>query len=156
MIPVVDTSSFIDLFKWYNPNVFPGLWREFHALVDSQGMTSVIQVLEELRRGSSTDEARKWAAKNKGMFPPPTALEMTFFARVNRVPQFRDAVPEDITGTDVKADLFLIARANAVGGMVITQERSSTRGYKIPDICNHFGVLCGTLDDMMVALGWRF
>ena len=57
MTYVIDTSSFIDLFQYYDRGVFPSLWRRFEELVNRRILISVIQVKQELRREKHADEA---------------------------------------------------------------------------------------------------
>ena len=153
---VIDSSSIIDLFRWYNQTLFPTLWQYFRELVSREEITSVVQALEELKRGSEGDSARQWALLQESLFETPSSIEMGFFQDVYKISKFRGAIPMDITSNDAKADVFLIARANTVGGMVITQEKYKSHGDKIPNICEHFDIPCGTLEDMMLSEGWSF
>ena len=57
------------------------------------------------------------------------------------------------------ADPFLVGAAASVGAMVVTQETpagNSRKKVKIPDACEHLGVLWEHTFDMMRSLGARF
>ena len=54
------------------------------------------------------------------------------------------------------ADPFVIARAAVEGGIVVTMEQLKPKAAKIPNICQHFGIQCLTLDEFMEAEGWEF
>ena len=82
------------------------------------------------------------------IFEKPTMMRTIY--------KFEDVVKEETDETDETADPFLIARARNVDGMVITQERERGNRVRIPRICNHFDIECGTLDDLMENEGWSF
>ena len=54
------------------------------------------------------------------------------------------------------ADAFIIARAHAIGGTVVTMERFKPNAVKIPNICEHFKVPYLDLEGFMEAEGWEF
>ena len=158
MTYVVDTSSFIDLFQYYDRGVFPSLWQEFEELVDRRMLVSVIQVQEELQREKYGDQASKWAGQPsvRELFKSPTVEEMKFLRSEFASSKFRDAVPQHIRSTNEKADIYLIARARVSGGIVVTEERYKPQGTKIPTICKDFNIDCMNLLGMMQRENWRF
>lgn len=158
MTYVFDTSSFIDLFRYYDRGVFPSLWQKFEALVDRRMLVSVIQVKEELRRERHGDQASNWAwqLNVRELFTSPTAAEMVFVSSELASSKFRDAVPEHLRSTNEKADIYLIARARISGGTVVTEERYKPQGTKIPTICKDFNIDCVNLLGMMHRENWRF
>lgn len=158
MTYVVDASSFIDLFRYYDRGVFPSLWQRFQQLVDSRTLVSVIQVKEELRREKHGDQASKWAWQPsvRDLFTSPTDEEMLFLRSELASSKFRDAVPQHLRSTKVKADIYLIARARVSGGVVVTEERYKPQGTKIPTICKDFNIDCVNLLGMMQRENWRF
>lgn len=155
---VVDTSSFIDLFQYYDRDVFPSLWREFEALVERRMLVSVIQVKDELRRERHGDQASIWASQPsvRELFASPTDEEMLFLRSELASSKFRDAVPQHLRSTNEKADIYLIARARVSGGIVVTEERYKPQGTKIPTICKDFNIGCVNLLGMMQRENWRF
>lgn len=158
MTYVVDTSSFIDLFQYYNRDVFPSLWQEFEVLVERRMLISVIQVKEELRREKHGDKASIWALQPsvRELFASPSDEEMEFLRSELAASKFRDAVPNHLRSTNEKADIYLIARARVSGGIVVTEERFKPQGTKIPTICNDFNIGCVNLLGMMQRENWRF
>src|SRR3546814_17273641 len=54
------------------------------------------------------------------------------------------------------ADPFVIAKAATEGRCVVTMELFKENGAKIPNICQHFGVDCLTLEAFMKRAGWQF
>ena len=49
----------------------------------------------------------------------------------------------------LNADPFIIARAKAIGGTVVTLEGEPPKGAKIPNICRHFGIPFLSLEGFM-------
>ncbi len=156
MIYVFDTSSFQQLFHCYHADRFPSLWRKFDELVERRAITSVENVMREISNRDKKHGELEWAQKHPDLFPRATADESQFFHQIYQIPQFRHVVPADIRDIDTPADPYLIARAKTIEGMIITQERQRGNRVGIPSICRHFGVNCGTLDDLMDAEGWSF
>lgn len=161
---VIDTSSWQQLFGCYRPDRFPTLWRLFDELVAGGGITSIRHVLREIENRDKHNGELEWAIAHLELFPSVNENESQFLRENYAVPRFshvirteiRDDEEEEDQDDDSDADPFLIARANAIDGMVITQERARGERVRIPTICNHFGIKCGTLDDLMELEGWSF
>ena len=158
MTYVVDTSSFIDLYQYYDRGVFPSLWQEFEALVERRMLVSVIQVKDELQRAKYGDLASDWAQQPsvRELFTSPTVEEMEFLRSELAASRFREVVPDHLRSTDEKADIYLIARARVSGGIVVTEERYKPQGIKIPTFCKDFSIDCVNLLGMMQRENWRF
>ncbi len=54
------------------------------------------------------------------------------------------------------ADPFVIAKANAIGGCVVTQEKFRKNAAKIPNICKHFEIRFTNLEGFMEKVDWIF
>jgi len=54
------------------------------------------------------------------------------------------------------ADAFIVARASAIGGTVVTLERLKPNAAKIPNICEHFKIPYLDLEGFMEEEGWLF
>ena len=54
------------------------------------------------------------------------------------------------------ADAFVVARAFASGGTVVTAEHLKPNAAKVPNICKHFGIPCLDLEGFMESEGWEF
>ena len=54
------------------------------------------------------------------------------------------------------ADAFVVARAYAIGGVVVTAEHLKPNAVKVPNICKHFGIQCVDLEGFMEMEGWSF
>ena len=163
---VIDTSSWQQLFGCYGRERFPTLWSQFGELVAGGKITSIRHVLREIENRNKNNGELEWANAHLELFPSLKENESQFLRKIYAVPRFRHVIPTEIRDddeeedqdedSDTDADPFLIARARAIAGMVITQERERGNRVRIPTICNQFGIKCGTLDDLMELEGWSF
>ena len=176
MIYVIDTSSWQQLFVCYRRIRFPTLWQSFDELVASGAIISVSHVLREIGNRDKKNGEFEWATANTNLFPDLNEEEIRFLRNIFQVPRFRHVVRDYLQDTnddenandfadahklkdektDESADPFLIARAKILDGMVITQERERGNRVRIPSICYHFDIACGTLDDLMEVENWSF
>src|SRR6185312_561596 len=144
---VFDTSPLSTLFKNYYPRRFPTLWKNFDALVGGGQLVSTREAHRELLDGPSP-EARAWAEANEALFSTPNAVEGAFVARIYGVAHFRQNIEQQkLLKGGRNADPFIIARAVAEGGTVVTMEQFKQNAAKIPNICRHFEVPCMTLEE---------
>lgn len=58
MIYVFDSSTLIDLFRYYYPSRFPSLWDKFAEAVTTQTIISVREVKNEI--GQRDDRLSQW------------------------------------------------------------------------------------------------
>lgn len=54
------------------------------------------------------------------------------------------------------ADPFLVAKAKALNGIVVTQEEFKPNSVKLPNICEFMGVQCTNLEGLMEKEDWQF
>ena len=152
---VLDSSLIIQLHKHYYRESFPSMWKLFDEMVGARAFTSTREVFRELE--DSGDAAAKWAEANKGLFATPNAAEGTFVAGIYAVPHFQANIErQKLLKGGKNADPFVIARAHAVRGTVLTMEQLKPHAAKIPNICDHFKVPCLDLRGFMLAEGWKF
>ncbi len=156
MIYVFDNSPLSHLFKGFYRARFPSLWTKFDAFVASGRLTSTREVQREIE-DSSISSLVDWCANNKAVFTVPGSEEGAFVARIYGVAHFRQNIEQrKLLKGGRCADPFIIAKAAAVNGTVVTLEQEKTGGSKIPNICKHFGVPCASLEQFMEAENWQF
>lgn len=56
----------------------------------------------------------------------------------------------------VNADPFVVAKAKVNNAAVVTLEQLAQHAARIPNICQHFGVRCMSLEEFMEAENWIF
>ena len=157
MAYVFDSSALIHLFRNYYESRFPTLWSRFYGMVDGGQVISVREALNELTGSGQDDRLAGWAKAHRGIFLQPTDGENEHLRAIFEVPRFRALVSRKslLKGAPV-ADPFLIAKAWAVGGCVVTTELQRTDACRIPNVCEHFGVGCASLERFMEQEGWEF
>ena len=153
---VFDTSPLSSLFKNYYRRRFPTLWQRFDALVDNEIIGSTREVQHEVQNGP-VEALRTWAAEQADFFPTPNANEGRHIAKIFAVPHFQQIIEQQkiLKGGRV-ADPFVIARAMAENCAVVSLEVLKPNAAKIPNICQHFGVRCLSLEEFMEQEGWEF
>ncbi len=156
MIYVFDSGPLIWMFRYYYPDRFPSLWKQFDVLIASQRIISVKEVLREL--DGQDDLLANWANDNKQIFQEPTQNEMIFIGRIFQIPHFQGLIrkQERLQGKPV-ADPFVIAKANAIqDGYVVTTEKYKENASQIPNVCRHFNIPCISLEQFMEKENWKF
>jgi len=162
---VIDSSSLIDMKMHYPMTVFRSLWVRCDGLIGEGRLCAPPIVLEELEQ--KDDELTKWArGRNGGLFHQDSSDLM------GRVSEILGIFPKLINPNldREQADPFVIAMAlekregpqqMLFGGgdvYVVTEEKNSRNGnkIKIPEVCDHFGLPCISMVDMMIHEGWEF
>ena len=113
-------------------SVFPTLWSNFDALVADGRIMSTDEVWRELE-DRMTPELEDWLSEHKSLFPPtsPQEAEVVRHIVVNR--HFQQIIEEKkIRKGGKNADLYIIAAARVRNATVVTQEKGSEGGAKIP------------------------
>ena len=153
---VFDTSPLSTLFKNYYRSRFPSLWDKFDRLVSEERITSTREVSRECTDGP-VDALRIWAAEQQNFFHLPTATEGKFIAEIYKVQHFQQNIEQSkLLKGGRNADPFVIAKAAVDGCAVVTVERFKENSAKIPNICEHFGIECLSLEDFMERESWQF
>lgn len=156
MTYVFDSSALSALFRNYYREVFRSLWLGFDRLVDNNQIISTREALREIEDGP-LEELRDWAKTNQDIFATPVAAEGAFVSQIYSVSHFQHNIEmRKLLNGGKLADPFVIARAGVANAHVVTTEKLKPGGAKIPNICEHFGIECLTLEKFMRAEGWSF
>ena len=155
MIYVIDSCTLINLFRNFYESRFPSLWAEFNKYVECGRIISVREVYQELK--DRDDRLATWATLHRDIFHPPHVDEMVFVAEIFATSNFQWLVKKQarLQGTPV-ADPFVIAKAKAIAGCALSDEKSKGNAAKIPRVCAHFGVECVNLEGFMENENWSF
>jgi hypothetical protein len=153
---VFDTNS-ISVFGNYYPDSFPSFWEHLSALVEAGGFVSCREVRKELERRSPSQHVNDWVDGHVYLFSEPSVEEMHFVAAIFKVKHFRQLISQkrQLTGAPV-ADPFIVARGAVRNGCVVTEEARKPNAAKVPNVCDHFGVACTTVQGFLGELGWQF
>ena len=156
MTYVFDTAPLWTLFQNFYRRRFPTLWQNFDDLINDDQIVSTREVGREINN-CPVERLWEWAGENGAVFTTPTADEGAFVGEIYAVSHFQQNIERQklLKGGEV-ADPFVIAKAAAIGGTVVTMEQLKENAVKIPNICDHFGVECMHLEEFMEAEGWEF
>ena len=162
MVYVFGTSSLVNAFRYYKEDIFPSFWKNFHAVVKSKRLTSVMQVYQEaIVYGNHLSE---WANANKKiLFTEPNESEQQIVQKILSDAHNRELVPESkrIKNAPV-ADPFVIAKAKSISGCVVTEDGFNIKGelkenvVKLASVCKKLDVPCLNLNDFMRQEKWKF
>lgn len=156
MTYVFDNSPLSTLFRNYYRRRFPTLWQRFDELVANGDIVSTREALREIEDGP-VESLREWAAQNGELFTMPNAEEGEFVARIYAVPHFQQNIErQKMLKGGRNADAFVIAKAAVTERTVVTMEQRRSQAVKIPNICDHFGIPCMTLEEFMESERWEF
>lgn len=146
---IIDSSSIIDLFRWYPPEmeVFRPIWDKIGQIVNRGDLVSHFEVYREIEKRS--DEAREWCKINKHIFFDPDEEQAIIIEDV-REKYEEDYWNKNVNQTDPWADPWLIAlavqlrkRGEVLGFnidvKIVTQENKDKRN-NIPMIAQTFGI----------------
>lgn len=153
---VLDTNVISSLHRNYYRSRFVSLWKQFDELVAAGMITSTREASHELNDGMAGADT-EWAKANVKLFVTPDAKEASFVAQIYSVPHFQANIEKQkIIKGGRNADAFIVARAFAIGGSVVTMERLKPNAVKIPNICEHFKIPYLDLEGFMEKENWQF
>ena len=160
MANLIDANCFIQAKNsYYGFDFCPAYWQ----WIDDQNQLGIVFSIDKIATelAGVQDDLAVWAKKKDHKFFLPVDASttasyqqvVTWVHNAKFVPQ---AVPEFLRG----ADPFLVAHALAHGHTVVTHERLLNQGQrnkiKIPVVCQHFGVPCITVFDLLKSTGAKF
>jgi hypothetical protein len=99
----------------------------------------------------------EWAKVHSNLFAAPTAAEGGFVSQIYRVTHVQQNIEQrKILRGGKCADPFVIAKAAIERRSVVTVEELKPNAVKIPNICQHFGIQCYSLEEFMRMERWEF
>jgi hypothetical protein len=157
MIYIFDNNTLSGIFRHYYRDSFPSFWSLFDEMVNEGVARSVREVHNEIKKLSRRDELETWAKNHPDFFPDPTPVELAFITQIYSVPHFLNSISQQkLLKGGPFADPFIIAKAYAEQGTVVTQEKLTPHAAKIPNICAHFKIPCINLQEFLKTQNWSF
>lgn len=157
MIYVFDSSSLSNILDHYYQDRFPSFWDKFNEIVIQGNLISVREVRNELTNKFDDDKIEFLMKHNKDFFSNPTNEELSFITQIYSVKHFQQNLErKKLWSGGFFADPFVIAKAWAIQGTVITEEHFKENGAKIPNICDHFQIPCMKLEGFLKEVDWKF
>ncbi|MCD6031516.1 MAG: hypothetical protein K0S78_3690 [Thermomicrobiales bacterium] len=148
----IDSSSLIHCRRVYPIDVFPRLWHLLDGLITANRLVAHEEVWQEIHVG--TDPLTTWAAQWRTALCVPADT-----SQIGVVQQIAANFPlaNYLSGTEHRADPWVVALAGTRGFCVISEERGSSQHVpRVPQICNAFGIPHLHILDVMRAEGWTF
>jgi hypothetical protein len=157
LIYIFDTNSLSIALKHYYPDRFPSFWDKFTQATEEENLVSVREGRFELLELFDIKEINIFEKYNGGFFSKPTDSELAFITQIYSIPHFQQNMEKKklLKGGHL-ADPFIIAKANAVMGIVVTEEKFKENAAKIPNICKHFGIGFVNLEGFLLKENWKF
>ncbi len=154
----LDTNTISQVYRFYYKSRFPSFWSRFNDLVSSGRAGSVSEVEAELKRNIGIPSVvEELKLLNQGFFSLPSSPEQDFVSQIFKVPHFQSLLSaKSITKGTPVADPFVIAKASSMRMCVVTEETRRPNAARIPNVCDHFGIECINLEQLMEREGWQF
>jgi len=159
---LLDSDTFIRAKNdHYRFSVCPGYWTALELQAESKRVASIAPVRHELSQ--QKDELSLWVKRRLPEFFFKQVSDQHVQRNYQQIvswaqglPRLTDAAKEAFALT---ADGWLVAYARANDFIVCTHEErrpESKTKLKLPDVADHFGVVCATPFDMLQELNVRF
>lgn len=165
MIYVVDSNILRSLLFHFpkKGKIYELVWSSLDAGIKANRIISVDECFNELKRQFSKDTyALKWINAHLGMFQKPDDKESIIIRDLFMDRKMRESIHEkNITDNRPSADVYLVAKAKAIGGTVVTEEKYKQNSAQLPNICEKLGVRYASYDEFMeivdnnIDAGWE-
>ena len=160
MTKYVFDTGFLIIIREYYPETFPSFWRKLDSMVKEERVSSVDEVVEEIKRyRGEQGHLLEWVKANRDIFTKPDFNEQTKVKEIFSIERFQHLVTKkkQMQGRAV-ADPFVIARAWVINGTVVTREppAKDPAHPNMPDVCQHFNIPCLTPQLFMKEEDWKF
>lgn len=156
MILVVDNNIFSRSFKNLSFSVFEEMiYTPWSDMIFEGTVISVDEVYRELqKRWNDKSVEGKWLNKHKTCFQNTTNEEGFIIADIFKNKKYQEGVKErSIRDGNPEADAFIVAKAKALGGIVVTAESDEKpNSEKIPNIAVSQQVPYMKIDDFYMLL----
>ena len=142
--------------RYYAFDLAPGFWRGLEQNASTGRIKSIDKVKQELDKGK--DDLAEWAnTEFKDAFATTNRqgvidVYVRIMGWVAGISQYTDAAKHEFASG---ADGWLVAFAEACGGVIVTQEMPAPHArnkIKIPEVCHRFGVAYADTFAMLRAL----
>lgn len=139
---IIDTNIFSAAFRNMDFDVFPDIWEPWEDLIKNNIIVSVDEVFNELsQQFTDKSEYFTWMKRHKKIFQNMTNDECLIVADIFSNIKFQEGIKErSLRSGSPEADAFIVAKAKALSGIVVTDEKGKPNSEKIPNICDKYGV----------------
>lgn len=157
MIYVLDTNiirTFLNSFPKKGKR-FEEVWTTLDNKIKTGELISVDECYNELdRQFSDNSEQYKWFHDHKAMFKNPDDKESIIISRLLQKPKMTETVHQkNILDNRPSADVYIVAKAKAIGATVVTAEKFKPNSAQLPNLCKELDVPYISYDDFMEIIG---
>lgn len=156
MIYILDTNVIRTLLNFFpkKGKRFEEVWEKIDDKIRAGEFISTDECYNELdRQFSDKTEQYRWFHGHKDMFKNPDDKESVIISQLLLNPKMRETVHQkNILENKPSADVYIAAKAKALGATVVTNERYKPHSAQLPNLCEELGVSCIAYDDFMAII----
>lgn len=153
MIYILDTNIIRTLLNFFpkKGKRFEEVWEKIDEKIRAGEFISVDECYNELaRQFSDKTEQYQWFHGHKDMFKNPDDKESVIISQLLLNPKMRETVHQkNILENRPSADVYIAAKAKALGATVVTAEKLKPNSAQLPNLCEELGVKYISYDDFM-------
>lgn len=156
MIYILDTNIIRTLLNYFpkKGKRFEEVWEKIDEKIRAGQFISVDECYNELaRQFSDKTEQYQWFHGHKDMFKNPDDKESVIISQLLLNPKMRETVHQkNILENRPSADIYIAAKAKAIGATVVTAEKFKPNSAQLPNLCKELGVKYISYDDFMALV----
>ncbi|MBI2084119.1 MAG: DUF4411 family protein [Candidatus Aenigmarchaeota archaeon] len=147
----IDSSSLIDLDRWYPKNkvIFLPIWKQIEKFVASDKIIAPIEVQREIQNGNN--KLIVWCQQNRKIFINVDNAQVSNLQKV-KTKYNLDYWNTQTNGLTAWADPWIISLSICMNAIIVTNE-SKTKANRIPVIAQNFGIRCLNLLEFFGDIG---
>ena len=156
MIYILDTNIIRTLLNFFpkKGKRFEEVWEKIDDKIKAGEFISVDECYNELERQfSDKTDQYQWFHGHKDMFKNPDDKESIIISQLLMNPKMRETVHQkNILENRPSADIYIAAKAKAIGATVVTAEKFKPNSAQLPNLCKELGVKYISYDDFMALV----
>lgn len=153
MIYIIDTNIIRTLLTYYpkKGKRYTEVWEKIDEKIRTGEYISTDECYNELSKQlSDQSEQFDWIRDHKKMFKNPDDRESIIIRELLLKPKMRETIHQkNILENRPSADVYIVAKAKALNGIVVTSEKAKPNSAQLPNLCEELGVPCISYDDFM-------
>lgn len=156
MIYILDTNIIRTLLNFFpkRGKRFEEVWEKIDEKISVGEFISADECYNELERQfSKKTDQYQWFHGHKDMFKNPDDKESVIISQLFLIPKMRETVHQkNILENRPSADVYIAAKAKALGATVVTNENYKPHSAQLPNLCEELDVSCISYDDFMAII----
>lgn len=156
MIYILDTNIIRTLLNFFpkKGKRFEEVWEKIDEKINAGEFISTDECYNELERQfSDKTDQYLWFHGHKDMFKNPDDQESIIISQLFMKPKMRETVHQkNILENRPSADIYIVAKAKAIGATVVTAEKLKPNSAQLPNLCEELGVKYISYDDFMALV----